>query len=133
MHKAESVGKIKGYARLVLLHMPSDMKGEAEVSREEMASLTGLTVNQVGAAIAYIRDNNPGLSLITTSDGYLYTKDPDLLQYYQHTRAKTARTIIRRTWTGAIEPWLKNLDPNVAKIVAMQYKYLMEEIELVIQ
>ena len=126
---------LKGKSKLqqnmdkVLLHIPNGKFGEIEISRKAMAEATDLTEDQVGFAIASIRDAHPELPLITTSDGYLYTVDSDEVFRYQHKRVKSARTSIRRTWNGTVEPWLKGLDPKIARRVIRAYQRMLEEME----
>lgn len=89
---------------------------ENPVSKAELAEVSGVPERFIGEAVAFLRDNNPDLPLISDSRGYRWSKDQAEVDAYRASRAKTAHTQLGRTWTGVVRPYLENVGAPKAVI-----------------
>lgn len=115
------------WADAVFDKIPAD--GEPPVSADYLAAKTGLTLGQVGAAIAYLRDQHPEFPLISSADGYQFTVDPEAVIAFQRWRARSALTTMRRLWIGAIQPYLQKTAKKPERLlITKQFERLLEDL-----
>lgn len=103
--------------------------GHQPISQKQLALASNLKPRQVEQAVAYLRDTFPEFPLVSSQDGYCFSVDGDVVAKFGKTRAKVALTTIRRSWEGAIKPYLSHInDQAVAVIVQKQYSRIMEDL-----
>lgn len=115
------------WADQIFDHIPA--VGSDPKSGEQLAKDSNLTVVQVREAVAYLRDNFPDFPLCSSPDGYYFTMDLDAVNKFRRQRVKTALTQIRRTWDGAVKPYLNHINnPFLSQTIHKQYKRIMEDL-----
>lgn len=124
-----SKSKRPEWAARVFDHIPAG-SNDAPISGEDLAALSGLTLSQVSAAIEHLRDNHPDLPLVSSPRGYLFTLDATTVAAYYGARAKAAYTIMRRLYSGAVEPFLRQsgINSKDAKLIAKQFSRAIEDL-----
>lgn len=105
------------YAERVLEHIPTTADA-TPVSVATLCAKTGLTTEQVRLGVAELRDlftSTSDAPLLSGPRGYAFSFDAHQNEAFRQSRAKTAHTIIRRSWHGAIKRYLATLPPDRAK------------------
>lgn len=121
------------WADLVFEHIPSG-PNDVPIGRKDLAALVELTVDQVQNGIDYLRDNLPDLPLLSSREGYIFSIEPDRNAAFKKARAKLSYTVMRRTWLGALKPYLTqasldNPDAKAAmKLAAKQFERAIEDL-----
>lgn len=103
-------------AEQVLAHIPSGATAQP-ISVAALMQQTGLSRTDVVEAVAELRDVFTDASdtpLLSGPKGYVFTFDPIQNASFRHQRAKTAYTLIRRAWDGAIKKYIASLPPSQA-------------------
>ena len=102
-------------------------------SVKDLQRVTGLTNSQVRRGVRLYRStsDNTKWPLVSSREGYKFTEDEDEVYAFERLRARTARTFMQLTWTGAMEPWLIRMGfpPRQIALVHRQWTRLMEDIE----
>jgi hypothetical protein len=125
--RATKPPKAAEWAERIFNHIPA--LGEAPKSGEQLAADAGLKVTQIQKAIGYLRDTYPEFPLISSPDGYHFTMDADAVNAFRRARMKSALTTIRRTWEGAVKPYLDHINDEVVSLtVRKQYERLFEDV-----
>lgn len=123
---AKRPSRRSAWADQVFDHIPGI--GSEPLSGDALAKASNLTTAQVQSAVAYIRDNYPEFPLISSPDGYYFSMDLDAMNKFRRARMKSALTTIRRTWSGAVKPYLDRINnPIISNTLHKQYKRLMED------
>lgn len=114
----------------VVFDLIPDGPNDAPISRKDLATRTELTLDQVRYGIDYLRDNVPDLPLLSSPEGYIFSIEPDRNAAFKAMRAKLALTVMRRTWLGALRPYLTQagLDNPAAKLAAKQFERAIEDL-----
>ena len=116
------------WAEEIFQHIPVNEEGW--ISSTDLAEASGLTVGQVAAAIAYLRDNMPALPLVSGPQGYTFTVDAVDVGRFRAAAARTAHTRIRRMWLGVVKPYVEQLGDQVTvRLLTRQFERLLEDIE----
>lgn len=104
--------------------------GDDWISKDELAEVSGLTPQQVGSAISFLRDTEPDLPLVSGPEGYRFSIDEEDINRYRKAAVKTAHTRIRRAWRGVILPYLKHGDTSDYKRrqITKAFDRLLEDI-----
>jgi hypothetical protein len=117
-----------GWAELVFMHIPTSHDTRWATANELMAQ-TGLRYMQVTAAIEYLRDNFPEFPLVSCKKGYRFSVDPREVRAFAAWRAKTAMTILRHSYRGAVAPYLKNMPQSpIVPVVRKQFERALEDL-----
>ena len=125
--RAKAPPKKAAWAEILFEHIPSI--GDNPKSLAQCAHDANLTPWQVRQAVEYLRDTYPEFPLISSHEGYQFSIDADTVQTFRRARVRSALTLIRRTWDGAIHPYLNHVnDPLVAQVLTKQYKRVMEDL-----
>jgi biotin operon repressor len=109
--------------------------GDDWITGDELADASGLTRQQVSAAIAYLRDNDPEFPLVSGPEGYRFSIEGADVNRYRFSATRTAHTRIRRAWRGVVKPWLEtaNLDPVRARNITRSFERLLEDLQDLIE
>lgn len=99
------------------------------ISRDDLAEVSGLSPEQVSRAVAWLRDNSPELPLVSGPEGYRFSLSEQDIARYKNSALKTAKTRIRRAWTGVIRPYLDHIDSADTRLITKQFERLVEDIE----
>ena len=116
------------WAEQVFMHIPvGDDQG---LTAAELAEVTGLSPQQVSAAVAYLRDHYPELPLVSGKTGYRFSLDAADVEAFRRWRVRSAQTTIRRAWTGVVKPYLDRAGSALeTRIIARQFERLLEDLE----
>ena len=117
------------YIDIVSLQIPGD--GEAPISKDDLVWMSGLTSGQVDKAVAAIRERHPDLPLVSDRTGIRFTMNEDAVRRFRNSAARTALTRIRRSWRGAVLPYLENAGiPDIQmRLIERQFDRVLEDIE----
>lgn len=94
-----------------------------------LALRTGLTRDQVSAGVAWLRDSFPGLPLVSSHKGYVWSTDPDDVARFKKWRGRTAMTVIRRCFSGDVIPLLRHTAPTQEPFITRQFERLLQDID----
>lgn len=130
-----AAGKQKrlSYAEQVLTFIPS-AEGAEPISAAELSAKTGLTPGEVQEGVAMLRDVFTGDSdtpLLSSPKGYVFTFDAAQNAAFRQNRAKTAHTIIRRSWHGAIKRYIASLPAErqaEAKLITKGFERVLDDL-----
>lgn len=123
----------QGYADVIFDLIPVDDEGP--ISKCDLAEKAGLTEAQVGAGVAYLRDNYPELPLVSDVRGYAFTLNEADINRFRLARQRSALTIYRRLWRGVVKPWIQksaeqgSISAREAGSVTMQFEHLLDSLE----
>jgi hypothetical protein len=117
------------WANEAMMVIPSD--GETPMPVDEAASLADLTRHQFNVAVAYLRENHPDLPLVSDRNGIRFTMDAAQVRKFRAQGARTALTIVRRRFRGAVLPYLKASAASDSEVrrLTRQAERLLEDIE----
>jgi hypothetical protein len=96
---------------------------EQRISAQDWADRAGIGYQDTVAAVGAIRDrwswtdprSGEKISLVTLfgrGGGYVFTRNPAVIERGKRAMIKRALTTIRRTWKGIIAPHLERIRPN---------------------
>lgn len=115
------------WADAVFDEIPAD--GESPITAADLAKATGLTITQVAAGVAYLRDQHPEFPLLSSKEGYQFSLDPEAVVTFQRWRARAALTTMRRLWVGAVRPYLEKAARKPERtLVTKQFERLLEDL-----
>jgi hypothetical protein len=118
-----------GWAAQIFQHIPSEHE-DRWVSGIQLMQLTGLKYMQVVYGVQYLRDNFPEFPLVSMPKrGYRFSMDGRDVRAHAQWRVKTAFTIIRHAYRGAVAPYLQKLpDSPLAPVVKRQFERALEDL-----
>jgi hypothetical protein len=130
-----ATGKQKrlSYAEQVLTFIPST-EGAEPISVADLSIKTGLSPDDVRDGVAMLRDVFTGESdtpLLSSPKGYVFTFDAAQNAAFRQNRAKTAHTIIRRAWHGAIKRYIASLpieQQAEAKLITKGFERVLDDL-----
>lgn len=121
------------YAEQVLAFIPNT-EGAAPISTADLCAKTGLSEEQVRTGVAELRELFVGMNdtpLLSSPKGYIFTFDPSQNATFRQNRAKTAHTIIRRSWHGAIKRYIATLPTDrtaEAKLITKGFERVLDDL-----
>src|ERR1035438_547589 len=112
----------------VMMVIPADPA--PPVPLDEISIRSRMSRAKVNAAIAYLRETYPDLPLVSNSRGIRFTMNEEEVNKFRHSRFLAAHTIIRRTFRGAVVPYLKQSGASKATVrqFTRQMDRLLEDI-----
>jgi hypothetical protein len=120
-----------GWAAQVFQHIPTADE-DRWVSGVELQRLTGLKYMQVIYGIQYLKDNFPEFPLVSMPKrGYRFSLDGRDVRAHGQWRMKTAYTVVRHAYRGAIAPYLQHLqksDGPLVPVVRRQFERALEDL-----